>query len=147
MSDIPEATSSAYSELGPAIPSSRDIVPSSMKRPDNRLLKAVMELGLRYRPLGAADQEAHTAQVALLAKDLAGVDPDKLTRAAQEYARTERFMPKACDLLAIINRAKSNNADSEDNLKRLAAKYNCAEWMRDDLQWVVVGTELKLERR
>jgi hypothetical protein len=96
-----------------------------------------MELGLRYRPLGAADQEAHTAQVALLAKDLAGVDPDKLTRAAQEYARTERFMPKACDLLAIIQKGAHGSFDPE----ALAAKGNAHldQIGRYDVRWRVVN--------
>lgn len=102
------------------------------------MLKTVTELGFRYRPLGAADQEAHAAQVALLAKDLGNVDPDKLARAAQEYARTERFMPKACDLLAIIQ--KNSTPGAFDPVAQ-AARNNARldEIGRYDVRWRVVN--------
>ena len=138
--------SEAYSDLGPQIPPSTYSAPPTRNSPNARVVKIISELGLRYRPLATADQEAHAAQVALLATDLANVDPAKLAAAAHEYARNERFMPKACDLLAIINRAKTGDANSPENLARLAAKYNAADWFtRRDVQWVVRGAELKLE--
>lgn len=143
MNDIPEATSSAYSDLGPVIPPSTFSAPPMRSSPNARVVKIVSELGLRYRPLATADQEAHAAQVALLAADLGNVDPCRLAEAAHEYARTERFMPKACDLLAIVNRSRDGNANSPENLARLAAKYN-AGMSRTDVQWVVIGAELKL---
>jgi hypothetical protein len=139
--------SEAYSDLGPPIPPSTYSAPPTRRSPNPKLVKIISELGLRYRPLASADQEAHAAQVALLVQDLADADPHQLARAAQEYARTERFMPKACDLLAIINRAKSDiDPNGEENLKRLAAKYNAADWFtRRDVEWVARGSELKLE--
>jgi hypothetical protein len=78
--------------------------------------------------------------VALLAKDLAGVDPEKLTRAAQEYARTERFMPKACDLLALVNKQSEASLD----LHALAARNNMS-LRRDDIRWIVKNGRVELE--
>jgi hypothetical protein len=68
----------------------------------------VTELGLRYRPLATADQEDHQAGVLLLARDLDGADNDKLARAASDWVRTERFMPKASDLLGRMAKMVSN---------------------------------------
>jgi hypothetical protein len=112
-------------------------------------MKILTELGLRYRPLATADQEAHTLTVGLLIKDLADADPAKLTRAAQEWARNERFMPKACDLLGIMRKSGSDNADrnSTANLERLCAKYNADPQTPRGLRWTVRGAELKLVER
>lgn len=139
--------SEAYSDLG-ATPPSTYSAQRTRKSPDPKIVKIISELGLRYRPLATADQEAHAAQVALLCKDLETVEPAALSAAAQEYARTERFMPKACDLLAIVNRRKSDiSPDGPDNLARLAHKYNNSDWMPKRLEWSVRGTELKLGPR
>lgn len=80
----------------------------------------------------------------LLVRDLTGADPAKLQMAAYEWARTERFMPKACDLLGLMNRGGRGDPNSRENLERLAAKYNAAEWMRPGLRWTVEGGNLKL---
>lgn len=138
--------SDAWSDLGPTRSASN--TGRSARQPHPQVMKIVTELGLRYRPLATADQEAHTLAVGLLAKDLIDADPAKLTRAAQEWARNERFMPKACDLLAIIRKSGADNADrnSPANLERLAAKYNADPQTPRGLRWAVRGTELKLER-
>lgn len=130
--------SEAYSDLGPVTPPSTFSAPPT--RPSPRITKIISELGLRYRPLASADQDAHAAQVALLVQDLAGVDPDKLTRAAQEYARTERFMPKACDLIALVNKQSEAALD----LHALAARNNVS-LKRDDVHWIVKNGRVELE--
>lgn len=80
-------------------------------------------------------------------RDLADSDPDRLQQAADEWARSERFMPRAADLRAIMARHKSKtDPNCRENLERLAAKYNSSEWMRSDLMWAVDGGNLKLVR-
>lgn len=99
---------------------------------------------MRFRPLTLADQEAHAAQIALLTRDLAGTDLGALEAAAAQWARNERFMPKAADLLAIVRagRPKAMIAD----LQQLADRGNML-CTRPDLQWVVRGGDICLEPR
>jgi hypothetical protein len=102
------------------------------------VLKIITELGFRFRPLTAADQEAHAAQVGLLAKDLADADPVKLQIAAREWARTERWMPKAADLLALmakkaVSREMLDAADERGNAHlRSIGRSDCHWFIHND---------------
>lgn len=55
-------------------------------------------LGLRYPPASSVDRDAHAARVALLAEDCADIDPAWLDHAAREWAKSEPFMPRACEM-------------------------------------------------
>jgi hypothetical protein len=139
--------STAYSDLGPTLPSTYS-EPPMRKSPDPRLVKIISELGLRFRPLATADQEAHAAQVALLVQDLEGTDTALLAEAAREWIRTEKWMPKAADLLELIAKARAKpNPNSPENLQRLADKYNADPQFSSNVRWLVRGTELICEHR
>lgn len=56
------------------------------------------KLGLRYPPASTVDRDSHAARVALLAEDCAEIPADWLDWAAREWAKTEPFMPRACEL-------------------------------------------------
>lgn len=129
MDNLP-ATSPAYEDIGPTRRST-----FSEPRVPPKIGRIIGELGLRYRPSGQADLEAHAATLALLAKDVSDIDPDKLERAAAHWAKTERFMPRASELRSLVSRFSD---------KRTAAQLNCergnAQLMSDgrtDVQWVV----------
>jgi hypothetical protein len=108
----------------------------------------VTELGLRFRPVATADQEDHQTGVWLLARDLADIDPRALKSAADEWARTERWMPKAADLRAVIARQQPKpDPNSPQNLQRLADKYNADPQFSSNVTWFVRGTELVCEHR
>ncbi len=55
-------------------------------------------LGLRYPPASSVDRDAHAARVALLAEDCADIPAEWLDEAARQWARSEPFMPRACEL-------------------------------------------------
>lgn len=63
-------------------------------------MEIVGKLGLRYPPASSVDRDAHAARVALLAEDCADINPEWLDIAAREWARSEPFMPRACELRA-----------------------------------------------
>lgn len=120
--------SQPYAELGPTSPTS-----SVLRMPDRRIMKIATELGLRFRPLATADQEDHQAGVLLLARDLSDVDPAALQRAADEWVRTERFMPRASDLRALIRQIATPKA-SQQALVDQGNRY-LAELGRTDVHW------------
>jgi hypothetical protein len=130
---------SAWSDLGPT-PSSISTAP----RLNPRILQIVTELGLRYRPLATADQEAHAATVSLLARDLANVDPAKLAAAAEQWARAEKYMPKACDLIALMARSKTSH-DQQEICDRANARMASDPDGRRDIRWVVSHGRATLE--
>ncbi len=132
---------SAWSDLGPT-PSS---ISTAARSPLPRILQIVTELGLRYRPLATADQEAHAATVSLLARDLDGCDIAKLSTAAEQWARSERFMPKACDLIRLMGQISPAKKSAQQRCDEWNAQMLTAEHGRRDIHWVVVGTEPKLE--
>lgn len=55
-------------------------------------------LGLRYPPASNIDRDAHAARVALLAEDCADLPAQWLDIAARQWAKSEPFMPRACEL-------------------------------------------------
>jgi hypothetical protein len=92
-----------YEELGPT----RRLTCGSMSNesvPPLEIRELVAEVGLRYRPHSQADLAAHAAQLALLARDLANVDPQALGDAIREHVLFSPFMPKAADLVALIEK-------------------------------------------
>lgn len=87
--------SEAYADLGPT---QRSPLSAPPPRPSARTVEIMGKLGLRYPPASSVDRDAHAARVALLAEDCADLDADWLDAAAREWARTEPFMPRACEL-------------------------------------------------
>lgn len=65
------------------------------------------QLGLRYRPSAQADLEAHAALLALLATDVADIDPRDLDVAIRLHAKQSPFMPKACELIELADTARA----------------------------------------
>ena len=55
--------------------------------------------------------QAHAAGMALLAVDLADIPADRLERAVHEWVRTEKWLPKASELIAICQRHQRNEFD------------------------------------
>ena len=133
-------TSEAYSEIGPTSQTY-----TAPRQPHPAILRIVSELGLRYRPLATADQEDHQATVLLLARDLDGCDIGKLSQAAEQWSRSERFMPKACDLIKIMSQMTTAKKSTQQRCDEWNAAMLTAEHGRRDIRWVVVGTEPKLE--
>jgi hypothetical protein len=105
----------------------------------------VTELGLRYRPLATADQEAHAATVSLLARDLSACDIGKLARAADEWARSQKFMPKACDLIALMAKMGSSHQDQQAICDHANARMATDPEGRRDIHWVVKHGRATLE--
>ncbi len=105
--------------------------------------QAVLELATRYRPTNQADIEPFEAKVALLTKDLAHVNPQALKAAADEWARRERWLPKASELIDLIKESRGPGGNEID----LAAKYNArlASQGKHGMKWIYDrGGQLKL---
>lgn len=122
----------AYGELGPTRAStscgreSPRNVPPAIKR-------LIGELGLRYRPSGQADLEAHAASLALLARDLADVPPHFLERAIRDWVPRSHFMPKASELVELARKFQDEaggkrDPASVDRLHKLAASLNSSRF-------------------
>lgn len=82
--------------------------------------QAVLELATRYRPNRPEELEPFEARIALLTKDLAHVNPHALKDAADEWARREKWLPKASELIDLIKESRGPGGNQID----LAAKYN-----------------------
>jgi hypothetical protein len=124
------ATSRAYEDIGPTPRSTL-----SEPRVPPKIGKIVGELGLRFRPSAQADMEAHAATLALLAKDLADLDPARLQCAADHWAKTERFMPRAAELRALVAKFGDRKRAAELAVDRGNAQL--AADGRDDVRWVL----------
>lgn len=104
----------------------------------------IAKLGLRYRPSGTADLEAHAEALILLAEDCADIPPPLLDRAAKQWAREERFMPRASELRRLARDIQSDDiAGSDHALHQLQAhcdKLNESEVrMNTQRRWRVAG--------
>jgi hypothetical protein len=66
--------------------------------------QVVGELGLRYPASHHIDPAAHAERLALLCEDLADVPIKALEWAADEWAKTSAFLPKASDIRALARR-------------------------------------------
>lgn len=142
------SNSPAYAELGP-IPHSTSY--EQRKQPSARIARIIGELGLRYRPSAAADLEAHAASLALLTQDVAHMNEDRLEWAAREWARTERFMPKACDLIALCNKQRPQS-DSERMMRLRAACDHANAHLASigrshELEWVILNGTTHIQWR
>jgi hypothetical protein len=124
------AAQTAYEDLGPTRP-----LTSSAPRVPPKIARIVGELGLRYRPSAQADLEAHAATLALLSRDLADVDPAKLEMAANHWARTERFMPRAAELRSLVSKFSDKAKAAEMAVERGNAMLE-AEGLTDR-RWVL----------
>jgi hypothetical protein len=141
-------SSTAYEELGPTRHLTSCEQPNERRKPSARTARIIGELGLRYRPSAAADLEAHAASLALLTQDVAHMPEDQLERAAQEWARTQRFMPKASELIALCHKPR-HGTDPE---RQARLRQNCetanahlASIGRSDVHWVIRGDETAIE--
>lgn len=76
--------------------------PPKPKSVPPRVRSLISKLGLRFAPSLAADMEAHSARVALLAEDVADADPDRLQQAVDRWVATKPFLPKASELREIM---------------------------------------------
>ncbi|MDR2880500.1 MAG: hypothetical protein LBV29_01170 [Azoarcus sp.] len=95
------------------------------------ILKVISELGVRYEPLGQADLQAHAGRVALLAQDCADLNPLKLRHAAMRWAQHKPFLPKACELRAIVEDMESEEwkaGNTAENLQIVCDERN--DWAR-----------------
>lgn len=146
MSDIQNFSaerSPAYEDLGPTRLLTSSVQPNERRKPSARTARIIGELGLRYRPSAAADLEAHAASLALLTQDVAHMPEDRLEWAAKEWARTERFMPKACELIALCH--KSRNSSDSERMHRLRAACDhgnadlAAIGRAHELEWVILN--------
>mgnify|MGYP000220383671 CR=1 FL=1 len=135
-----------YTEPGPTPSWTHTERPAS--KLNAKIFKIVSELGIRYRPLTQADQEAHTLQVALLTKDLADVSPPVLALAADEWSKTQRYMPRAYDLLEMCRKMTQ-----DPDRRRLQQAHldhgnnHLADLGRRDVHWIVRDGQVRIEQR
>ncbi len=85
----------AFTDLGPTLRSPWSEPPP---RPSARIVEIMGKLGLRYPPASSVDRDSHAARVALLAEDCADIPDEWLDLAARDWAKSEPFMPRACEL-------------------------------------------------
>jgi hypothetical protein len=144
MNDIHDnlpATSAAYEELGPIRRS------TSSERPvPPKIARLIGELGLRYRPSVQADMEAHAATLALLTRDVSHLDPNLLEAATRRWVQSERFMPKAAELIELCRKLKpatggDPHKQADEGNERLRVMG------RGDIHWVVKNGQAVLEWR
>jgi hypothetical protein len=102
--------------------------------------RIIGELGLRYRPSGQADLEAHAESIRLLSEDVADVPPHLLEIAARQWATSKPFMPKASELIGLA-RSSMPTLDANAGLCRL--EEHCARLNQlscwPGQKWVVAG--------
>lgn len=103
LAPIPRSTCGATPSGGsPRMPATTPgAMPEPQRRVPPRIQALISELGLRYRPTSQTDIEAHSATLALLARDLAEMPPALLDGAIARWAQSRPFLPKACELIAI----------------------------------------------
>lgn len=122
--------------------------PSLPRNPPAKIKALIAELGLRYRPTAQTDLQAHAALLALLTQDVADLPPDRLDRAIREWVRTQRFMPRAAELVALCQadqqaEAKSarTTGDPLDEARQWVAQRNArlrsSSNGRRDIEWFV----------
>jgi len=143
----------AYEAPDQILPSTSGGSPLPRSRPKNappRIKLLIADLGLRYRPAAAADLEAHATAIGLLTLDVADLPPDRLDRAIAEWVRSQKWMPKASELVAICQRhqreeieATASAASDREWQQAYCDRRNAA--MRDDpkgrrdVEWRVDG--------
>lgn len=124
--------------------------PSRPRQAPAAIGRIIAELGLRYRPTSQTDLEAHGEALRLLTMDLADMPPSLLEKAAERWARTERFMPRASELIGVAqSMQRERDAGSDFARRRLQEhcdRLNTMAWCRG--QWSVVekGEALTIAR-
>ncbi len=93
-------------------PPSEKPTQTAQRRVPAGIRKMILELGFRFRPSGADDVKAHTAKLEIMAADLFDVPEHALSLAISEWIRTEKFMPKAAELIALARDAVKPGAIS-----------------------------------
>lgn len=111
-----------YEEIGPTRRSTCSDEPSGSLKPSAAIQHLIAQIGLRYRPSNLTDLEAHTAMLALLACDVADIDPRDLDVAIRQHVKHSPFMPKACELIELANAAVIDRYWRE-NPKQEAIEY------------------------
>ncbi|HEX8413188.1 MAG TPA: hypothetical protein VF637_04805 [Sphingomicrobium sp.] len=96
---------------------------------------------MRFRPLGAENQEEYTASVALLEQDVAIIPPPLLDRAITEWVRTKRFLPRAAELIDLAQQIQRGSQQGTDAaLAQLQAHCDRLNALNDGRDgWHVVG--------
>lgn len=135
----------AFAGHVPTLPSTYSAQPEPRKSMVPPIVGEIIgKLGLRYRPSGQADLEAHAEALALLSEDCADVPPALLDRAAKSWARSERFMPRAAELLQRARDLQKTDLAGTDYGAQKLMEY-CAELNERELRmgrsvrWQVVG--------
>lgn len=101
--------------------------------------RLIAELGLRYPPSGTVSAEQHAGQLALLARDLADMDPRDLEMAIEHHVRSSPYMPKASDLrlLAVNLAAQARKGKATEIIAR--GNEGLRKEKRPDLEWFTDG--------
>lgn len=139
--------------LGRTLPSTSFAKPeqTSRPKPSAKIRSLIAELGLRYRPTSQADLEAHAGALALLCADLADAPPHLLERAIQKHAIVSPYLPKAADLVKLMQESLNLSRPSVDPGKRLdMASIRNGQMDADptashDIRWIYdAGGQLQL---
>lgn len=115
---------------------------SSPPKVPTKIKALIAELGLRFRPTSQADLEAHAGALALLCTDLADAPPHLLERAIQRHAVTSPYLPKAADLVRLMqellsaDRPKATTGAKIDQAARRNAEMDQDANARQDIRWV-----------
>lgn len=136
----------AYEELGPTPRLTSSARPEQQRPINPKTARIIAELGLRFRPAAVADLEAHAASLALLTRDVGQCDPDLLERAANQWAQSERFMPKASELIALVGKLKPERGVNLQRLVNQGNAYLAADG-RSDVHWIVKNGQVVIERK
>ena len=143
----------AYADLGPTRRLISSVPPAESrqpKKPPAAIMRLIAELGLRYRPSAQADLEAHAEAIGLLTCDVADIPPHLLEQAITEWVRSNRWMPKACELIDLAKAMLPSVRPRHDEtggsfLENLCARYN-RDNKRTDMEWVIDGDWIKFQR-
>lgn len=139
----------AWDDLGPTLQSAHGSTKPPKKNTPPAIKRIVAELGLRYRPASGAALEDHRRAIELLADDLADIPPDRLEVASREWVRGNSFMPRAADLVRLVQSqisAPSTSASRDEFKARMAmlGNQNLDEQGRTDIRWIVENGSLRL---
>jgi len=112
---------------------------SASKKVPAAIQKLILELGLRFRPLGQAEQDAYRQKLALLANDCADVPADILRRAIDHYVKSPdgTYLPKAAQLISLAQNINAQRSSSigpggatVEDLHRHVDFLNSLNWVK-----------------
>lgn len=114
---------------------------TSTRKPPPAIRRMVLELGFRFRPSAPADVDVHTAKLEVLASDLADVPEVLLSAAIAEWIRTEKFMPKAAELIDLAKARHSVEVKGTDRgLRQLQDHCDALNRSKGQGGWFVNGS-------